>query len=323
MRRLVALALCVLLCAPLLLCAGCAAGSDENAGTRLIALNIGKADCLLLLYQDKAYLIDSGWERTWGALREMLRQYGVTHLDGVFLTHCHKDHYGGFAQLAQSEVEIGAWYAAAVYYDLPAEGHPLVAAAALRGEEVTFLSAGDTLSLGEGATLTVLGPISLNTENENNNSLVFSVETPDGTLLFTGDMKLEEETELLLANAIPAAQVLKVPFHGDNTASSEYFAQAVMPQIALICTATWEEADTPASSVVKRYGRVGAQVIVTQEAARAVEIILRSGQAKAENVVWDLPDYSASVSSSITADEDLLTLTNASGEAISLAGWVV
>ena len=45
------------------LCAGCAA-ADEGAGTQLIALNIGKADCLLLQTQGKAYLIDTGWERT-------------------------------------------------------------------------------------------------------------------------------------------------------------------------------------------------------------------------------------------------------------------
>ena len=49
------------------LCAGCAA-ADEGAGTQLIALNIGKADCLLLQTQGKAYLIDTGWERTSAAM---------------------------------------------------------------------------------------------------------------------------------------------------------------------------------------------------------------------------------------------------------------
>lgn len=66
------------------LCAGCAA-ADEGAGTQLIALNIGKADCLLLQTQGKAYLIDTGWERTSAAMLELLRRNGVTHLDGVFL----------------------------------------------------------------------------------------------------------------------------------------------------------------------------------------------------------------------------------------------
>ena len=63
------------------LCAGCAA-ADEGAGTQLIALNIGKADCLLLQTQGKAYLIDTGWERTSAAMLELLRRNGVTHLDG-------------------------------------------------------------------------------------------------------------------------------------------------------------------------------------------------------------------------------------------------
>ena len=84
------------------LCAGCAA-SDEGAGTQLIALNIGKADCLLLQTQGKAYLIDTGWERTSAAMLELLRRSGVTHLDGVFLSHCDRDHYGGLQALAQSD----------------------------------------------------------------------------------------------------------------------------------------------------------------------------------------------------------------------------
>lgn len=318
MRRMFTL---FLLCALLLSCAGCAA-AESGAGTRLIALNVGKADCLLLLFEDKAYLIDAGWERTYGALREALNQYGVSRLDGVFLTHCDKDHYGGMMQLAQSDIVVDAWYAAALYYDAPSP-HPLEAAAALRGDSVQYLCAGDALSLSDSARLTVLGPLTLNTENENNNSLVFSVETDDGTLLFTGDMKLAEEAELLAAGLIPQAEVLKVPFHGDNSASSESFVAAVQPQAAVICTSSSEEPDTPASSILKRYGRYGAAVFVTQNATRGVEITLKDGLSSARDIVWDLPDYSGSLRAVITQDEDLLTLYNSSSQAISLKGWLV
>lgn len=316
MRRL-----CALLLLLLVLLGTCQA--EEASGTRLIALNIGKADCLLLLFEDQAYLIDGGWERTYGRLCEALRQYGVSRLNGVFLTHCDRDHYGGLLQLAAGDIPVDAWYASSIYHDIPSGGHPLITAAALRGEEVRWLSAGDTLALSEAAVLTVLGPLTKNIENENNNSLVFSVETQDGTLLFTGDMKLEEEAGLLSAGLIPAADVLKVPFHGDNTASSERFVQTVMPQIALICTSTQEEPDTPAGSVLKRYGLIGAQVYVTQDSTCGIEITLKNGIASVSDIVWQLPDYSAIIRAAIDLKDDMLTLRNSSASPVSVAGWAV
>ena len=84
-------------CLMILLCyalAGCQAVSSESRddAAKLLCLNIGKADCMLLMYGNANYLIDTGYEQTWPALETALSQYGVTWLNGVFLTHCHEDH---------------------------------------------------------------------------------------------------------------------------------------------------------------------------------------------------------------------------------------
>lgn len=318
MRKLLSV---LLVLTTLLGCAGCQARAED--GARLLALNAGKADCLLLLFDDQAYLIDSGYDYTYNALAELLRRESVNRLNGVFLTHCDKDHYGGLAFLAESDVAVDAWYAPAIYHDVKDGQHPMALAAALRGEEVTWLNAGDQLQLGENASLRVLGPLTRNTDNENNNSLVFTVETKDGSLLFTGDMKLEEEYELMEAGLIGPADVLKVPFHGDNTASSEAFVERVSPQIALICTSTAQEPDTPASSILKRYARYGAEILVTQDYARGVEIDLRDGMAASRAMDWDVPDHSRLLQAAITPEDDLLTLQNSSDEAIDLSGWIL
>ena len=318
MKKTLSVLLCLL---TLFCCAGC--GAEADSPTRLLALNVGKADCLLLLSEGESYLIDSGYAHTYNALAELLRREEITRLNGVFLTHCDKDHYGGLAYLAESEIAVDAWYAPAIYYDVKDGEHPMMLAAAARQQEVEWLNAGDELPLGGGAVLRVLGPLTQNTANENNNSLVFSVENKDGSLLFTGDMKLEEEYELLEADAFGPADVLKVPFHGDNTASSQAFVERVSPQIALISTSTAQEPDTPASSILKRYAQVGAQILVTQEYDRGVEITLQNGRASAQPLVWDAPDYSGSLTAAITADDDLLTLRSASEEPIDLSGWIL
>ncbi len=126
--------LCLFFCIALLFSAALA---DENEGTRLLALNVGKADCLLLMSGGFTYLIDTGYEHTFNTLDEALRRFQVDHLDGVFLTHCDKDHAGGLSFLAQSNVTVSAWYASDCYYDLPVTGHPMTEAAALRNESVT------------------------------------------------------------------------------------------------------------------------------------------------------------------------------------------
>ena len=304
------------------LCAGCAA-AESDAGTQLLALNIGKADCLLLLTQGRAYLIDTGWERTSAALLELLRRSSITHLDGVFLSHCDRDHYGGLEALAQSDIQVDAWYAAAIYYDIPASGHPMLAAAALRGQTVSWLHAGDEIRISDEAFFRVLGPLTQNTQNENNNSLVLYAQTADGSILLTGDMKLDEEYALLEAGLVPACDVLKVPFHGDNSASSLSFLQAVSPQAAIICTATREEPDTPARSLLQSLNRLSIEYAVTQDYTRGVCVSLRDGLVSLSDIVWDAPDYSDAVRLKLSQADHILTLQNSSSQDISLAGFTL
>ena len=62
-----------------------------------------------------------------------------------------------------------------------------------------YLKAGDVIPVGEQGALTVLGPLTVNEENENNNSLVLRFSCPQGSILLAGDMKDDEENDLLRA----------------------------------------------------------------------------------------------------------------------------
>ena len=301
-----------MLCCALCLWALAAAARGETA---LVSLNVGKADCHLLLSGEAAYLIDAGRAEDWGRLSRALRCLGVAQLDGVILTHTDQDHAGGLAALAASDVPVGAWYSSACFTDV--KEHPAVAAAALRGAQVQWLKAGDALTLPEG-TLQALAPLARDEEEENNNSLVLRLETPEGAMLLMGDLEAEGEAALLAAGAAAPAAVLKVGHHGREDASTQAFLQAVAPALALISS----DAETVDSAVIERLTAAGAQVAGTWQAADGVRITLQGGVPQAEFLTFALP---AAVTGMAIGDksvpQDAVTLRWDGPGEIDLSGW--
>lgn len=294
---------------------------SETEEARLICLNIGKADCMLLLYQGEAWLIDAGYEQTFPALRAMLGQYGVERLNGVILTHCHEDHAGGLTPLAQSDVPVDAWYAARIYYDVKETKHPAILAAAARGENVIWLEAGDALPVGDGK-LTVLGPLTVNEDNENNNSLVLRFSCGQGGILLAGDMKEDEEYALLAANAFSSCDVLKAGHHGDNNATTKKMLLIVQPKAAVILTDSREEPDTPAAATLKRLSEVGCAAYISQDFSDALQVTLKKGKKpEVTDVKWDgAPEKAQRVYMAVDSAQDTLTIYNRGTETLNLSG---
>ena len=137
MKKKLILALLVL-CAMLSSCAG--------AETELYAASVGKADAILLKVNGAACLIDAGYLRSRGKILYAMRQLGVSQLDAVILTHTDSDHADGLEWLAESDIPVGTWYASKYFTGVKEKKHPAVQAANARGQEVVWLSAGDTIA---------------------------------------------------------------------------------------------------------------------------------------------------------------------------------
>lgn len=310
----------------LLVTAGVSVGAEGSGSeAKLLCLNIGKADCLLLFCGGGCWLIDAGYEQNYPALETALKEYQVDRLNGVFLTHCHDDHEGGLMPLAKSGLSVDAWYTAAVWHDVKEGKHPAVLAAKERGEEVVWLNAGDVIPAGGDASFTVLGPTEVNEDNENNNSLVLRFSSPAGNILLCGDMKKEEEEDLLSAGNLSACTLLKAGHHGDNGTLTGGFLKAVRPEAAVISTSTAEEPDTPAESTLLKLKDAGCDVYVTQDFHDAVLFTLSGGKVTGvTDVEWtDVPPRIEGITLEIDAEADTVTLTNTAGNAISLDGYVL
>ena len=290
----------------------------------LFAVNVGKGDALLLNCGAETYLIDAGLQDNWGELSRALKMLQVTRLTGVILTHTDKDHAGGLLPLATSSIQVDGWYAPAHYADVKKESkHPAVEAAALRGDTVTFLRAGDVLPLGNGQ-LTVIGPISAS-EVENCNSLVLLAEASGGRMLLTGDMEVPEEEELLAAGVIPQCDVIKIANHGESDATSEELLRAVQPEIAVISTSTAAEPDTPSNRVLRLLYAADVSIYQTQDADSGVLVTIDQGEVTAN--LMGYAEFPAANKAVVIADvdnqDDRITLRNTGITAADVGGWYI
>ena len=250
---------------------------------KALFINVGKADAALLFLGDQRILVDTGHKDSYDALESALASYGVDHLDGVFITHTDKDHVGGLKKLLKSDVAVEQVYASTLHSEGDAENHPVYEATQKRDIPLRWLRAGEVIEVGE-CTLHILGPLDRDNTDEDNNSLVIDVRTPEGNLLLTGDMKKEEEGSLLQADVIPEATVLKVAHHGEDDSTSALFLRRVKPQWAIISTDTKEEPDTAADAVLARLWEVKSGVALTQSATLGILVTLQDGQATAEQI---------------------------------------
>ena len=301
------------------------APAEESGVLTLLSINVRKADCHLLSWEDQLWMIDTGSAESWGAVSAALHALGVTRLDGVVLTHTDKDHAGGIMALASSSVEVGGWYASAFYCEVKKlEKHPAVMAAALRGETVTWLKAGDSLPFGSGS-LSVLSPLSLDEEKENNNSVVLLAEAAGGSILLAGDMEQPAEAALLRSRTLTPVTVLKVGHHAEGDATSEAFARAVKPQVAVISTNSEDAPDTPSKRVLKLLNQLGAQIALTESAVGGVLTQVKDGKAAVSLTAWEYPAAAGTDVQlrSLDLAAETLVLENTGASPADLSGWFV
>ena len=277
MKRILLCLLCLqLVLCPVLSCLG----DDMPSEMSLLAINVRKADALLLRCGDTAYLVDTGSKDSFDQLYAVLKAEGISRLTAVILTHTHKDHIGGLKQLLNSDIEVGEIYTSVWFEENKKGQHPAAKALKGTGKELSFLSGGDELPFS-GASLKVLGPLE-EAEVENNNSLVLLAECGGSSILLAGDMEFPEEASLLKAGVIPAADVLKIGNHGEGDATSAQLVATVRPKLAVISTTSDDEPDTPDPRVIRLLKDQGIPYLVTEDTANGILVTLKGGEILTE-----------------------------------------
>ncbi len=167
----------------------------------LIFCDVGQGDAILMTYQDKQILVDSGPDNSVLTCLGENMPFWDRKIEAVITTHNQKDHNTGLKEIKKR-------------YQVT---------------EITDLRIGDELTMGQ-ITLKLINGVSNSTKNQE--ALVFLGEFGDFNWLLTADITEKEEKSLLAD--IGSITVLKVAHHGSKYSTSEAFLAKLKPRLAVI-----------------------------------------------------------------------------------------
>ena len=246
-------------CAVLSLCLALMISWTEHtlSGVHFTALDVGQGQSLILHTGSRTYLIDCGGSNEEIAANEAadtLLSRGITHLDGIILTHGDRDHAGGIPYLL-TRIDTD-------FLMLPATTDSQTAANVVGDWEGNVIFVSENLILESDASrITVFGP-TFSTES-NENSLCILFERENCAILVTGDRNSVGELLLMQEQSLPDVDLLIAGHHGSKNSTSQALLEAVQPETVFISVGKFNAYGHPAQATLDRLADFGCTVFRT------------------------------------------------------------
>ena len=227
-------------------------------------IDVGQADCALLECSGEYMLIDGGNQEDGQLVVSYLEQQGVEELAALVCTHAHEDHVGGLPSVL-AVYPTNAVYAPTKTYSSKVFDSFLYYADQQR-QEVILPNPGDTFSLGD-AQVQVLGPTQ-SYADPNDTSIILRVDHGENSFLFTGDMEVGAENDMLdywNDTGLFDVDVLKVGHHGSETSTGYRFLNAVMPTYGVISVGEDNSYGHPHEEPLSRLNQAGVVILRTDQ----------------------------------------------------------
>lgn len=221
------------------------------SGSEITVLRIGKADAILVQSAGKTVLIDAGEDEDEDAdeILALLAKKSITALDLMIITHFDNDHVGGADGVLEG-IPVGQVYDAD-YENTKDEYKQYVKALEATGVPRFRVRSETVLDLG-GMELTLL-PTQMETDDDNENSLVISMTDGEHWFLFAADAT-DTRMQELMDEGLGEHDVLKMPHHGRYYDNLDAFVAMVGPQVAIITDSSKNPADKKTLKLLKEQG---------------------------------------------------------------------
>lgn len=214
-------------------------------------------------------------------LKPYLKYYGISRIDGVIVSHEDADHCNGIEELLENRRKWGIDVGNILLPKVEGEAFEGILTACERGGKalpdqcrntespnVIYINAGTCWQDGS-ARFTCLHPEKgQEAENINASSGCFLVESGGWTLLLTGDVEAEGESQLLeeiKKAGITGLTILKVAHHGSGYSTSAEFLDTVRPRFSVISCGKNNVYGHPHEALLERLVESGTDVWLTME----------------------------------------------------------
>lgn len=236
--------------------------------TYIKMLDIGQGDSILLHFNKKSILIDTGGVYSYknneadgkifyNIILPAFKSLGIGKLDYLIITHGDADHMGEAIQLIENfKVEV-VIFNCGEYNNLEKK---LIKV--LEKKKIKYYSCIKELNIDKNK-LYFLQTKEYNNENDNSNVIYTEIE--GYRFLFMGDAGVLKEKDILDTYDISKIDVLKVGHHGSRTSTSELFLKRINPQIALISAGRDNKFNHPHDEVLKLLNKYKVKVFSTKE----------------------------------------------------------
>ena len=219
-------------------------------------LYVGQGDGIFISCEGRNFLIDGG-----SSTKEELAKYtlipflhckGVSHLDGIIISHEDSDHCSGLLEFLEAALEekpvisISAVYLPDIAEETKGENYLMIEELSEQaGIPVRYISCGQRIRAGN-LFLDCLHPArgaSYTDANEYSATMLLRYTAPSSynagtddafSAMLTGDIEEEGEKDLCAHLQDMNITVLKVAHHGSRNATSDDFLKLVHPQAAVI-----------------------------------------------------------------------------------------
>ena len=235
---------------------GNTADAGDVAPFRLIALDVGEGQSILLQRGQHGMLIDTGHAGKARHLLQQLQAYGVTQLDYLVLTHLHPDHASGYFRIREAFPNLPTLVHNLSFANTGVPDMVRWVAEALESDPYREQFREGSLLNWQGLVLKPLWPQHSYGDNMNDNSLVIEVILGSHRVLLMGDVGSRVEQELLNQNKLSGPyDVLVAGHHGSEGTSSDAFLLKVKPTYSIISTDADNIWGYPAAETLKRLAK--------------------------------------------------------------------
>lgn len=241
--------------------------------TKINFLDISQGDCALIRTNSKNFLFDTGGI-TFGSsdngktvLIPYLKNIGIKKLDYVFISHLDMDHCKNLKLLCEKINVKNVVFRKNGYKDYLKKYGKINAKNIFDIEENKKMKVGKT----EFSIFQIINSLS-----ENDKSIVINVKTHNKKILFTGDIGVFTENQLLKKDI--SCDFLKVSHHGSKYSSSSEFLKLVNPKYAIISCGYKNRYNHPHKEAIDRIKKVTKNIYRTDLDANIIVKIDKFGE---------------------------------------------